>query len=235
MSQQHLLQIRVPEGVYAGSNLNVQAEDGKLFAIVVPNGVGPGDTLCVDIREAGPGATSVVVTTPESKEVVDANSDHSSFSGSRAALGAAAVGAVVGTLLIGPITGVVVAGAALYATTRDDKLGGAARATGSGAVTVFDKARESAEKHHVGEKLAAASAATAKKAAELDEQYKITENVKVATATAISEAKKLNDKYDITGSAARALMSGAAAVTRIANQSSADPKPQSKGSTVTTV
>lgn len=234
MSQSHLLQIRVPEGVYAGSNLNVQAEDGKLFAIVVPDGVGPGDTLCVDIRDAGPGATSVVVTTPESTAVARADSSASSFSGSRAALGAAAVGAVVGTLLIGPITGVVVAGAALYATTRDDKVGGAARATGTGAVTIFDKARESAEKHHVGEKLAAASAATAKKAAELDEQYKITENVKVATASALSEAKKLNEKYDITGSAARALMSGAAAVTRIANQSS-DPKPQSKGSSVTTV
>jgi hypothetical protein len=45
----------------------------------------------------------------------------------RAAIGAAAAAAVAGTLIIGPVTGVCVAGAALYATTREDEVGQIAR------------------------------------------------------------------------------------------------------------
>lgn len=104
--------------------------------------------------------------------------------------------------------GVVVAGAALYATTRNDNIGKAVRATGGGAASAFEKAADSAEKHHIGEKLAAAGEATIKKAKAIDSQYHITDNLKHATDVAAVEAKKLNEKYDITGNAARAFASG---------------------------
>ena len=111
--------------------------------------------------------------------------------------------------------GVVVAGAALYATTREDGVGTAARVTGNTAVSAYDRAAESAEKHHVGEKIAAVSKATYKKTIELDNQYHISENVKSAGAVAISEAQKLNEKYDITGKSSRAIASGARSVFKI--------------------
>ena len=51
----------------------------------------------------------------------------------RAALGAAGLAAVAGALMVGPVTGVCVAGVALYATTREDEMGTAARQAGSAA------------------------------------------------------------------------------------------------------
>lgn len=109
-------------------------------------------------------------------------------------------------------TGVVVAGAALYASTREDGVGSAMRSTGDTAVHAYERAAHSAQKHHVGEKLSAAGQATYKKATEIDDQYHISDNVKHATVVAAKEAKKINDKYDITGSASRAAASGARSV-----------------------
>jgi hypothetical protein len=118
------------------------------------------------------------------------------------------------------LAGVVIAGAALYATTRTDKVGGAARGVGGAAATTYDKAAESAEKHHVGEKISAASHATYHKAKEIDSQYHITDNVKHATAVAALEAKKLNDRYDITGKSSRAMAAGAKSVYKFIESSS---------------
>jgi hypothetical protein len=129
----------------------------------------------------------------------------------RMALGAAAVGACIGTLLVGPITGVVVAGAALYATTRDDKIGDAARTTGTAAANTYDSVAEAARKHKVTEKVSAAAKVTYERAKEIDQEYKVTESIGKAGREVANEAKKINEKYDITGHAGRALISGATA------------------------
>ena len=193
-----------------------------MFAITIPDGVSPGDAICVEIQDDLQEGSRVVML--DNNSVVPADGEEDQGNGSqdkkpiskdRASLGAAAVGGVIGCLLIGPITGVVVAGVALYATTRDDGIGNAARATGSAAVAGFDKAKDAAEKNHVFDKLKVAGAATAKKAGEINEQYHITGNIKAATKSTVSEASRLNQKYDITGKAARGVMSGASAVGKL--------------------
>jgi hypothetical protein len=91
-------------------------------------GVSAGQSFCIEIQDNAEGGSIVIMSdvVPTTRNVT----------ASKAALGAAAAGAVLGTLLMGPITGVVVAGAALYASTRDDKIGDAARGTGRKLNTV---------------------------------------------------------------------------------------------------
>ena len=102
-----LLQVRIPAGVTPGSSLTVQSADGRLFAVVVPQGLRPGDLLTVDIRDTEGGGSTVVVAEPAVAAGSSAVSrgDDADAASSKTALGAAAVGAVVGTILIGPITG----------------------------------------------------------------------------------------------------------------------------------
>lgn len=103
-----LLQVRIPPGVTSGSSLTVQSADGRLFAVVVPEGLRPGDLLTVDIRDAAGGSTVVVAEAAVDPSALSRDSaGGGEGSSSKTALGAAAVGAVVGTILIGPITGSV--------------------------------------------------------------------------------------------------------------------------------
>jgi hypothetical protein len=196
------MEVRIPRGLNPGDSLNVQASDGKIYSIIIPAGVRAGDLLRVDIQQpmVGSSGSNIVPT-------ASATPDHE-----RTAVGAAAVGGVVGTLLIGPVLGLVVAGAALYATTREGDVGDAARAAGSTAALTFDKA---SKKHHLGDRIKAASDATIKKAKELDEEYKIVDNVKSAASDAYVEAVKINEKYDITGTAARSITMGAKSIARL--------------------
>ena len=148
---------------------------------------------------------------------------------SKAALGAAAAGAVLGTILIGPITGIVVAGAALYASTRDDSIGEAARGTGHATVTAYERTMEAAEKYQVKEKVTAATSATYHKMQEINEEYKVTEKVQAATADVVRSAQDLDRKYDISGKTNRALAAGATAAVnsfaRLTARSESDAKP----------
>jgi len=121
----------------------------------------------------------------------------------------------VGTLLIGPITGVVVAGVALYATTRQDKIGEPAVRVGGVAAAGYDSTKAAAEKHDVYNRVKAAGAATAKKAGEIDEQYKVSKNVKAATTATVTEAIRINNKYDITGQASRGMKSAGSAIGKL--------------------
>jgi hypothetical protein len=201
--QSQLMAVVIPPNCYPGQPLNIQTPDGRVFNIVIPNGTQPGQTLTVEILE-NEGGSQVIVA----EDTVATSSAHET---NKAALGAAAVGAVIGTLLIGPITGVVVAGAALYASTRSDKIGDATRSTGSAAVSVYGKTVEAAEKYHVREKVGAATEATMKKAHEINEQYKVTEHIQSATKEIARGAQELDQKYDITGKTASFLQAGAKA------------------------
>lgn len=101
------LQVCIPAGITAGDSLNIQAPDGRMFGIVVPAGVAPGELISVDIREAtGGGSTVLVINQDQNSRTITTDSQQLEESNkSKAALGAAVVGAAVGTLLIGPITG----------------------------------------------------------------------------------------------------------------------------------
>jgi DnaJ-class molecular chaperone len=51
MNSAKIVQVQIPQGVTAGSQLHVQIEDGRLFTIIVPEGMHPGDMLAVEIHE----------------------------------------------------------------------------------------------------------------------------------------------------------------------------------------
>lgn len=211
-----LMAVVIPPNCHPGQPLNIQTPDGRLFNIIIPNGTQPGQTLTVEILEDAQGGSHVIVA---EDTVTTTNAPHES---NKAALGAAAVGAVIGTLLIGPITGIVVAGAALYASTRNDQIGDATRSTGSAAVSAYGKTVEAAEKYHVREKVGAATEATMKKAHEINEQYKVTEHIHSATKEIAKGAKELDQKYDITGKTVSFLQAGAKATTSALSKLTAD-------------
>jgi hypothetical protein len=124
-----VISVTIPNGVLPGQPLNVQAPDGRMFQIIVPQDVRAGQTINVVVDNsaqsgssttmaAGGGSSSAMSMPPVNPTDPRSN---------RAAIGAAAAAAVAGTLIIGPVTGVCVAGAALYATTREDEVGQIAR------------------------------------------------------------------------------------------------------------
>ena len=232
-----VVQVQIPPGQEEGSLIHVES-DGKLFSITVPAGVKSGDTIAVEIQEDVEENTTPLMVEQEAEpwvreaerigeggEVTQGQPVEPAkkpMSRTKAGLGAAALGAVVGTLLIGPITGVVVAGVALYATTRNDRVGAAAIRVGGAAASGYDSTKAAAEKHDVYNRMKSAGAATAKRAGEIDQQYKISENVTKATKATASEAIRINNKYDITGQAARGIMSAGSAIGRLVA-----PKPKS--------
>ena len=117
----------------------------------------------------------------------------------RAALGAAGLAAVAGALMVGPVTGVCVAGAALYATTREDEMGTAARQAGSAACYAFD----AAQKYGVFDKLKTVGAATMQKAQQVNNEYHVTERV----STAVTDFER---EHQVTQRLTQAAMTAAA-------------------------
>jgi hypothetical protein len=127
--------------------------------------------------------------------------------------GAAAVGAGVaalatGSLFVAPILG---AGALVYATTRDDGIGEAARASGDAAVVGYGKARELNEQYHLDERARVAAQQGAQaansayiRAREFNEQYHLDEKAREAAHLGVQtangayvRAKALNEEYQI--------------------------------------
>lgn len=129
------------------------------------------------------GSTVIIENTAELKP-----NDPSS---SRAAVGVAAAAGVVGLLLLGPVTGIVIAGAAIYATTREDKIGDIARNSGSKVADAYDFGMKKANEHNVFDRIKSAGNMTYNKAREIDKEMKITE-------TAGIKARELNEKHQIT-------------------------------------
>ena len=174
----------VPPEASSGTSINVQTPNGKIYAVVVPEGYKPGDKLRVSVSHSS-GEAQIVYTKQE----------HSAAS---KAVGAAATGAVIGTLLVGPVVGIVVAGVAVYATTREDRIGEVARNVGSLAVSAFDKGTDLAKQYHLPEKLAAAAHATKSKLVEINDEYKVTEKVSQGAGVVADKAKELDQKYGIS-------------------------------------
>jgi len=207
-----VLRIMVPQGSPPGSDLNVRTEDGRNFMIVVPPNVNPGDTFCLEVHNDAEGGA--MVTVAEDLHVARTDGQQSS----KTALGAAAVGAVVGFMVIGPVTAVVAGGAALYATTRGDKVGEVARSTGGAAVTAYSSAKHVAEKYHVNEKISAATKSTVEAAKRIDNDYHVVDTVKSATNEVVKSTREINEKYDITGKTKRASASLASSLMSKMNQ-----------------
>lgn len=82
-----------------------------------------------------------------------------------------------------------------------------ARSTGGAAVTVYGKAKDTAEKYHVTEKISAATHSTVEAAKKIDQDYHVVDTVKSATNEAVKSTRAMNEKYDITGKTSRATAS----------------------------
>lgn len=201
---EEIIDIIIPAGVSAGESINVQTVDGRIFSVIVPRGSYPGEHLIVAIDcSSSSGAT--VESIPQEKL------PHSS---NRKAIGATAAAAVIGTLLVGPITGVCVAGVALYATTRSDNVGDAARSAGGAVCSAYDTGAEMSSRYQIPQKIKAAGMATVTKMQEIDSEYKLTEKATVAGKEMAKQAKELDSKYAITATASSALAQGMALGTR---------------------
>ena len=111
--------------------------------------------------------------------------DHSM---TRKSVGVTATAAVLGSLIVGPVTGIVCAGAALYAVTRDDQVGDIARSTGSIACSAFDKSKELAVKYGVYDKMKKAATITLDKARELDAKYELSNKATSAISQGLAVA-----------------------------------------------
>uniref|UniRef100_A0A7S2UVH0 Uncharacterized protein n=1 Tax=Fibrocapsa japonica TaxID=94617 RepID=A0A7S2UVH0_9STRA len=98
--------------------------------------------------------------------------------------GAAAVGAVAGAAVAGPLLGVVGAGAAAVAATRQDETGQVARAAGNMGCALYEKAKE------------------------LDKEHKITNMVSAEAGKAWREVQQFDKDNNISGKAAKGIIKG---------------------------
>jgi len=228
-NDQQVVTIQIPHGVSSGSKLNIPLENGKTYEIIVPPNMNPGDMIHVRI----PNECDNLSASPD----VGTRSTPVNHSSSKVAVGAAAVGAVIGTLVLGPITGVIVAGAAVYATTRSDRIGDAVRGTGTVACNAYDKAVEADKKYGIFDRIKSAGQATMQKASEINKEYKITDKAQTYAKQAVEEAKKIDAKYEITDKATAAITSGvtAAGTGLIQLTSAANQRSLNTGSTQSTV
>mmetsp|Transcript_24087 Transcript_24087/g.61384 ORF Transcript_24087/g.61384 Transcript_24087/m.61384 type:complete len:203 (+) Transcript_24087:1-609(+) len=115
--------------------------------------------------------------------------------GGAALAGGAVVGAAVGSVTLA----VAGAGAAAYAATRDDRVGDAAKATGTATVTAMSRAKE------------------------FDEKHKVTATAGSWLQQGLNSAREFNDKHNVTGRIAAGVEDGMNRATKALNGDSAVP------------
>ena len=168
-----VLSVTLPQGSQPGQSLNVSAPDNRIFQIVIPPNCHAGQTInvVVDDTVASGSSTHVADIAPTADPIQPTDPKSNG-----AVIGAAATAAVLGTLFVGPITGVCVAGASIYASTRQDNMGSITREIGAKACDAYALAK----KHGVFDKIKSAGEATIKKAAEVNQEYHLTERASAA-------------------------------------------------------
>eukprot|EP01038_Epipyxis_sp_PR26KG_P007508 gene7508-10230_t len=124
------MKIQIPPGLREGDSFIVTPDDGRVFTVVVPEGV--------------IGGSYIEVIIPDERAVHE-KSDGITIS--KAAIGAAVVGGVIGAVLVGPITGLVLAGGAAYVSTKaNGKVGTTTRQVGEKAFNGISSAKKWVEK-----------------------------------------------------------------------------------------
>lgn len=123
----NITKVQIPAGLRPGDSFVVSPPNGRSFTVIVPEGSAPGTFI------------SIVIPNDSAAASADPQSDEVKFK--RAAVGAAAAGAVVGALLLGPLGALVFGGGAAYATTRKEgKIGKSARSVGDRTYTGLEDA-----------------------------------------------------------------------------------------------
>lgn len=122
--------------------------------------------------------------------------------------GAAAVGAAAGFMVMGPVTAVAAAGAAVYATTRRDTAGELARSTGIAAASTATAVKKFNDEHDITGKVWKAGEAAAIKAKEVNVKYGISTKVAAAASSGYQAAAEFEKKNNVTSKVGTALSSG---------------------------
>ena len=106
-------------------------------------------------------------------------------------------GGVVGTLIAGPVVGLVAGGAAAYYSQRDGAAGDITRAMGEVAQTTGAKAKELNEKHNLIDKSKEAADAAWKKVKEINQKHHVADRSKVAAASVWESLKELEKQHNV--------------------------------------
>lgn len=211
--EQQIVTVIIPPGIEAGSKLNVKLEDGRVFEIIVPPNCRPNQSINVVIPFGLEQSIRPIMNTEDSIVIKD-NSSPKEVTKVQASVGASAAALVVGTILIGPMVGLAVAGATLYATTRSDDVGTATRAVGTSIVTAYDKGMEQGKKSGFFDKMKDMGSKSVAKAKEINNEYKLTDKASSAATNSIVKVKEFDKKYDVTNSIAKSVTKGANEVTK---------------------
>jgi hypothetical protein len=137
----------------------------------------------------------------------------------------AAVGAACSFMILGGAIGTTFAvvggaGAAAYATSRDDKIGEAARKVGQVTLAGVDKAKAIDEEHHLTEKAATAAKTGVAKAREVDAKYGISDKVSTGAGAAFSKIKAIEEKHQLTDKVAAGVGKGLTRASRVLSKDS---------------
>lgn len=124
----------VPTGLMPGDTFIYTPENGRSISVVVPENARAGTVLNIVIPDEVLAEADVPNNRP-------AGEDRSNIKLSKATIGAAVVGGLIGAVVLGPIGAVVLGGGAAYASTRPNgKIGNAARKVGGKAFSGAEKA-----------------------------------------------------------------------------------------------
>ena len=201
-----VISFAIPEDI-AGNKLNVQLEDGRVFSIDFTSaGLTAGDTVQAQLQDDGSGNATLVfvsehgIGNPISNmpHIDDIHNSVGSDVGSEKkddaepkkeeyttpALTVSIAGLVIGTMLAGPIVGIVVAGVALYGSKQYS--------------TQFNAAADSVTGSTVGVKIGEVADVAVSKSKEIDEKYQISNNVKATADAIVEKAKSIDSKIAFT-------------------------------------
>lgn len=122
-----IISVQIPPNVREGETFQVTPVNGSPFSVVVPKGVAPGSfvNIALPVNSVAPAAAAV-------------SSDDTScqITMNKTVLGAAVAGCVVGSIFLGVIGGVVIAGACGYAASvpSDSKVSRTMRKVGDATI-----------------------------------------------------------------------------------------------------
>jgi hypothetical protein len=230
-SADEMVQIFIPSNSLPGDKINVRLLDGRILEIIIPTNCKPGDPLNILVPATVPAkplrtnSSITTVSTSDTTNSITTVTNTNEMSDAKKSVGAAGVALAGGVILSGPVVGVVLAGGALYASTRSDKLGDTTKAVGEATIRAIDKGRELGNKYGVFDKIKEATSATYNKAKEINEEYKVTDKMKVVAISATEKVKELDNKYKISETTSKAVLSGVTAGAREITKLAASAPP----------
>jgi len=142
-------------------------------------------------------------------------------------VGAAAVGALAGLVLLGPRAGVLTGLGLGAAAMTSGAIGDTARSVGEVGVEAGKRAKELDEDHQIVENTKVAANDVWEKAKEMDEKHHLIEKTKETAIAAYHGAVNFEKKHNIIDNVARSIAKGATALTEMLTKDDSSDNPTS--------